>query len=1134
VIGKSGSMFVLGGRDGGTYYSDVWRSADGGATWTRMTASAGWASRYAHASVIDGSGAVLVMGGYSVVTDTYYSDVWRSTDEGVTWKRVAEAAGWAGRYGHTSAVGNDGTIYVMGGYDGGSNLIYNDVWASADGGVTWTQKIASAAWAPRYMHSSVIGKSGSMFVLGGVVRPSGTEEIFLSDVWRSTDGGVTWIRVTEAAGWAGRYGHTSVYGSNGTIYVIGGYDGKMYYSDVWQSTDVGSSKSNEAAGYAYGAPGSNTCPLGSTKIADEATCANAAIAMGNNWSSADATSTWPNGCYWHTTGSSVYLGKASPGAGNTNARLLCATGVTWTRTTEAVGWAARRGHTAVIDESGTIYVVGGMSSNALTRIYYNDVWSSAEGGPVPTVPTFSPPNAYVLGSANSNVCPTGVFRLDTEAACKSAANVAQRPYGGSLTDSNYPVECYWHTVTGSIYWNTHASGAGSYYAQPLCTARAETASTFSNADFVLSALSSNECPPNAVRITKDDECELAATAAHVQFGRYVNLPAYPRGCYWASYGNGTLQQIWLNTNGGSDGNPFARLVCANVKPCDAGTYKMSTAQTSCTDCAVGYYQPSSGFQSSCFRCPNGTFGLRKRASETNDCKLCPAGTYQDNRTLGGACRVCAQCLRNASQMLWPVSLTPLTLIEKQCQTNAPHLVRKVDALVSEETASPSGLSSPAVLGSIAGLVFVAAVILALHSSIPKMLWTNIDVTAQFHSVPQGRSPVKKNTQLGAAFTLAFLFLALALGIALYAANEVVATSALVPPKGDAIRTKLRISLVLPLGDPLGNSHPHCAGISYIQNSFQGMTCNPTSDLSLGKSCEFGPTGCIFTNPAAKLTFSVPWHERAVSWGLAVDSTFGAMDHAVSGVVTSGNASNLISPIQEVVVAVLVQQALLNDTTNLNLTRPGFELRHLPCVPPEVVPAEGWNLTGPALSWNLTIELRVSQNLYETVRFRKQDPLPLAISIFSALVSVMGMWKAVFSHIEAPVTFLRELSTRRRRMRRERQECGLEMKPDEIAFGRVLAVHKNDFSTWTKNERNERTAAIEDLLETRKQHEQRMEQHEHTIRELTQTVLQQQQTLQQLRAIISELQPNGRCPSRAPSSDGLQVMASVGRDSSSRL
>ncbi len=43
-------------------------------------------------------------------------------------------------------------------------------------------------------------------------------------------------------------------------------------------------------------------------------------------------------------------------------------------------WAARWGHTSVVDAAGAIYVIGGVSS---TGTHLNDVWASTDGGARP-------------------------------------------------------------------------------------------------------------------------------------------------------------------------------------------------------------------------------------------------------------------------------------------------------------------------------------------------------------------------------------------------------------------------------------------------------------------------------------------------------------------------------------------------------------------------------------------------------------------------------------------------------------------------------------------------------------------------------------------------------------------------------
>ncbi len=85
--------------------------------------------------------------------------------------------------------------------------------------------------------------------------------------------------------------------------------------------------------------------------------------------------------------------------------------------------------------------------------------------------------AFALGSPSSTTCPASYARLDIEDACKSAADAASKAFGGSVAHSYHPYGCYWHTVTGSVYYNTNAAGAADAFAQPLCAGAAPSLRT---------------------------------------------------------------------------------------------------------------------------------------------------------------------------------------------------------------------------------------------------------------------------------------------------------------------------------------------------------------------------------------------------------------------------------------------------------------------------------------------------------------------------------------------------------------------------------------------------------------------------------------------------------------------------------
>ena len=166
-----GSIVLMGG---GSSHS-VWRSTDQGATWTQMTAAAEWSGRMGHTSVALPDGSIVLMGGYDG-SITRRNDVWRSTDQGATWTQLTAAAPWVGRMDHTSEALPDSSIVLIGGtyYDGG--FIYlNDVWRSMDQGASWKQTTAAAEWTPRYDHASVTLPDSSIVLMGGMDRGGGED-----------------------------------------------------------------------------------------------------------------------------------------------------------------------------------------------------------------------------------------------------------------------------------------------------------------------------------------------------------------------------------------------------------------------------------------------------------------------------------------------------------------------------------------------------------------------------------------------------------------------------------------------------------------------------------------------------------------------------------------------------------------------------------------------------------------------------------------------------------------------------------------------------------------------------------------------------------------------------------------------
>jgi hypothetical protein len=294
-------------------------------SWVQMTAYAGWTARHSHSSVVMPDGSIILMGGYDG-GDT--NDVWRSRDYGATWTRVNADAGWGKRIEHSSVVMADGTIVLVGGSN--SRGYMNDVWQSRDQGETWTCVNASTGWKPRSMLGIAVIPDGSIIVSGGTLAGGYSQ---FNDVWRSTDKGITWTEMTPHAQWAARYGHRMVTIPDGSIIITGGFTfGHASWNDVWQSTDKGAT-----------------------------------------WKRVNASAGW-QGRILHTSvvmpdGSIVLMGGQIAGGYANDTWQSVDNGVTWTQITPDAGWEARFAHTSVVLPDGSIVLIGGWDGREK-----GDVW----------------------------------------------------------------------------------------------------------------------------------------------------------------------------------------------------------------------------------------------------------------------------------------------------------------------------------------------------------------------------------------------------------------------------------------------------------------------------------------------------------------------------------------------------------------------------------------------------------------------------------------------------------------------------------------------------------------------------------------------------------------------------------------
>lgn len=238
VAMADGTIVLMGGHDDHTNRNDVWQSTDKGATWTLVNASPGWIGRHAHAAVALPDGTIIMTGGFN---SNSKREVWKSDDKGATWSVLTSDPGFSARYYHTMNVLPDGSIVTIGGYADAEGRL-NDVWRSVDGGLTWMQMTGNAEWSERSGHTSAALPDGSLVLMGGYTTT------YMNDVWRSEDNGATWALVNASPGWDARRIFAAVAMPDGSIVLTGGYDDASRKSDVWRSTDRGDTWTLASAG----------------------------------------------------------------------------------------------------------------------------------------------------------------------------------------------------------------------------------------------------------------------------------------------------------------------------------------------------------------------------------------------------------------------------------------------------------------------------------------------------------------------------------------------------------------------------------------------------------------------------------------------------------------------------------------------------------------------------------------------------------------------------------------------------------------------------------------------------------------------------------------------------------------------
>ena len=238
----SGKIYmVAGSTQANEKTSDVWMSSDAGMSWAQI-GTAPFMAREAAACTVDSKGQVFVMGGsFSDSEGNFLNDVWMSANGGQTWRPRNAAAPFPPRTQADaetvfSATLNADIVYFANGYGSkaGSANRLNDIWVSSTSGQSWTQLTAEAPYYGRQDGELTSTASGALLVVAGdtgLNQPGNT-----NDIWASLNGGYTWGLCNMTAGFVVREDHVAIVDRLGYLWVMQGEaPDTPQQNDVWRS-----------------------------------------------------------------------------------------------------------------------------------------------------------------------------------------------------------------------------------------------------------------------------------------------------------------------------------------------------------------------------------------------------------------------------------------------------------------------------------------------------------------------------------------------------------------------------------------------------------------------------------------------------------------------------------------------------------------------------------------------------------------------------------------------------------------------------------------------------------------------------------------------------------------------------------
>ncbi|MBX0328149.1 hypothetical protein K2Z83_10710, partial [Oscillochloris sp. ZM17-4] len=278
------------------------------------------------------------------------------------------------RFIHTATLLPDGTVLVVGGYDGSGYLSSAERYDPTTD--RWSPTTGSLATA-RYRPTATLLPDGTVLVVGGY----GSSGV-LSSAERYDPATGSWSDAGSLA--SARYWHTATLLASGQVLVVGGYDGSGYLSSA-ERYDPASGSWSDAGSLASARDSHTATLLASGQVLvvggrdGSGTLSSAELydPASGSWS---ATGSLASARYVHTAtllpdGTVLVVGGIGSSGELSSAELYDPATGSWSATGSLA--SARYGHTATLLPDGQVLVVGGLGSSG--RLSSAEVYDPATG-----------------------------------------------------------------------------------------------------------------------------------------------------------------------------------------------------------------------------------------------------------------------------------------------------------------------------------------------------------------------------------------------------------------------------------------------------------------------------------------------------------------------------------------------------------------------------------------------------------------------------------------------------------------------------------------------------------------------------------------------------------------------------------